>query len=41
MEAVRKEAEGCEALQGFQMIQNLSGGTGGGLGTAIMSRIKE
>jgi len=32
MEVVRKEAEKCEALQGFQLAHSLGGGTGSGFG---------
>ena len=30
MEVVRKEAEGCDCLQGFQLCHSLGGGTGSG-----------
>ena len=29
---IRKQAEGCDALQGFQFLHSLGGGTGAGLG---------
>lgn len=41
MDVVRKEAEGCDCLQGFQMTHSLGGGTGSGLGTLLMTKIKE
>ncbi|CAK5079524.1 unnamed protein product [Meloidogyne enterolobii] len=41
MEVVRKEAEGCDCLQGFQMIHSLGGGTGSGLGTLLLSKLKD
>ncbi|KAJ5078681.1 tubulin beta chain [Anaeramoeba ignava] len=41
LEQVRKEAENCDCLQGFQMVHSLGGGTGSGLGTLILSRIRE
>jgi tubulin beta len=30
LDVVRKEAEGCDCLQGFQMTHSLGGGTGSG-----------
>jgi len=41
MEVVRKEAEHCDCLQGFQICQSLGGGTGSGMGTLLLSKIKE
>lgn len=41
LDVVRKEAEGCDMLQGFQVSHSLGGGTGSGLGTLLISRIKE
>jgi len=41
MDVVRKEAEGCDCLQGFQLTQSLGGGTGSGLGTLLISKIRE
>ena len=41
LDVVRKEAEGCECLQGFQLAQSLGGGTGSGLGTLLISKIRE
>ena len=32
MDAVRKEAEECDCLHGFQITHALGGGTGSGLG---------
>ena len=32
LEVVRKEAEGCDSLQGFQLTHSLGGGTGSGMG---------
>ena len=31
LDVVRKEAEGCDCLQGFQMVHSLGGGTGAGV----------
>lgn len=41
MDAVRREAESCDALQGFQVTHSLGGGTGSGMGTLLLSKIKE
>eukprot|EP01071_Lankesteria_metandrocarpae_P001404 Lankesteria_metandrocarpae@DN1523_c0_g1_i1.p1 len=41
MEIVRKETEGCDCLQGFQITQSLGGGTGSGMGTLLISKIRE
>ena len=41
LEATRKEAEACECMQGFQLTHSLGGGTGSGLGTLIISKIRE
>ena len=41
MEIVRRESEQCDCLQGFQLTHSLGGGTGSGLGTLIISKIRE
>lgn len=41
LEVVRREAEVCESLQGFQMTHSLGGGTGSGLGTLLAERIHD
>eukprot|EP00927_Polykrikos_kofoidii_P004434 TRINITY_DN11749_c0_g1_i1.p1 TRINITY_DN11749_c0_g1~~TRINITY_DN11749_c0_g1_i1.p1 ORF type:complete len:463 (+),score=70.87 TRINITY_DN11749_c0_g1_i1:125-1513(+) len=41
LEVVRKEAECCECLHGFQICHSLGGGTGSGLGTLVMSKIRD
>lgn len=41
MDVLRKEAEGCEWLQGFQLTHSLGGGTGSGMGTLLMAKIRE
>merc|ERR1711957_1152431 len=35
------EAEGCDCLQGFQITHSLGGGTGSGMGTLLISKIRE
>jgi tubulin beta len=41
MDQLRKEAEACECLQGFQISHSLGGGTGSGMGTLLISKIRE
>ncbi|XP_022912674.1 tubulin beta-1 chain-like [Onthophagus taurus] len=41
LDIIRKEAEGCDCLQGFQVVHSLGGGTGAGLGTLLLSKIRE
>lgn len=41
MDVIRKEAEGCDCLQGFQLTHSLGGGTGSGMGTLLLSKIRE
>lgn len=41
MDVVNKEAEACDSLQGFQVTQSLGGGTGSGLGTLLVSKVRE
>jgi len=40
-ECLQKQAEACDALQGFQMTHSLGGGTGAGLGSLLLSKIRE
>lgn len=41
VDVVRKEAENCDCLQGFQICHSLGGGTGSGMGTLLISKIRE
>ena len=41
MDVVRKEAEGADSLQGFQFTHSLGGGTGSGMGTLLLSKVRE
>ncbi|KAJ8973274.1 hypothetical protein NQ317_019540 [Molorchus minor] len=41
LEVMRKEAERCDCLQGFQMAHSLGGGTGSGLGTLLTAKIQD
>ena len=40
LDVVRKEAESCDCLQGFQLTHSLGGGTGSGMGTLLISKIR-
>jgi tubulin beta len=40
-EVVRKETENCDCMQGFQITHSLGGGTGSGMGTLLISKIRE
>ncbi|XP_004687134.1 PREDICTED: tubulin beta-1 chain [Condylura cristata] len=41
LDVVRKEAESCDCLQGFQAVHSLGGGTGSGMGTLLLGRVRE
>ncbi|XP_036886241.1 tubulin beta chain-like [Sturnira hondurensis] len=41
MDLVRKETESCDCLQGFQLTHSLGGGTGSGMGTLLISKIRQ
>ncbi|CAA7267545.1 unnamed protein product [Cyclocybe aegerita] len=41
LDIVRRQAEGCDALQGFQILHSLGGGTGAGLGSLMLSKLRE
>ena len=41
LDVVRKEAESCDCLQGFQLTHSLGGGTGSGMGTLMISKVRE
>ncbi|VDO82640.1 unnamed protein product [Schistosoma mattheei] len=41
LDVVRKEAGSCDGLQGFQLTHSLGGGTGSGMGTLLISKIRE
>lgn len=40
LDSVRKETEKCESLQGFQIIHSIGGGTGSGLGSLLISNLR-
>ena len=41
LDVVRKESESSDCLQGFQLTHSLGGGTGSGMGTLLISKIRE
>ncbi|KAK2492253.1 hypothetical protein MC885_013530 [Smutsia gigantea] len=41
LDVVRRESERCDCLQGFQVVHSLGGGTGSGLGTLLMHRVRD
>ncbi|KIY65567.1 beta-tubulin 2 [Cylindrobasidium torrendii FP15055 ss-10] len=41
LDVTRKQAEATECLQGFQLIHSLGGGSGAGLGTLMLSKLRE
>lgn len=41
LDTVRKEAESADCLQGFQLTHSIGGGTGSGLGTLLISKLRE
>ncbi|CAJ2507545.1 Uu.00g087310.m01.CDS01 [Anthostomella pinea] len=41
LDVVRREAEGCDCLQGFQITHSVGGGTGAGMGTLLLAKVRE
>uniref|UniRef100_A0A0N5AM18 Tubulin beta chain n=1 Tax=Syphacia muris TaxID=451379 RepID=A0A0N5AM18_9BILA len=41
LDTIRKEAESSDCLQGFQLTHSLGGGTGSGMGTLLIAKIRE
>ncbi|KZP01349.1 beta-tubulin [Calocera viscosa TUFC12733] len=41
LDQVRNQSEKCDSLQGFQVIHSLGGGTGAGLGSLLLSKLRE
>eukprot|EP01083_Nonionella_stella_P032287 88367_1 len=41
MDIIRKNSEGCDLLQGFQVSHSIGGGTGSGFGTLVMEKLKD
>ncbi|CAE6522863.1 unnamed protein product [Rhizoctonia solani] len=41
LEVLRKQVENCDAMQGFQLIHSLGGGSGSGLGSLLLAKLRE
>merc|ERR1719412_1860107 len=41
VDIIRREAEGCDCPQGFQLTQSIGGGTGSGMGTLLLLKIRD
>jgi len=41
LEAIRREVEVSDSMQGFQLCHSLGGGTGSGMGTLILTKLRE
>ncbi|XP_077999809.1 tubulin beta-4B chain-like [Glandiceps talaboti] len=41
LDIIRREAEHCDCLQGFQLTHSIGGGTGSGMGTLLIGKINE
>lgn len=41
IDAIRREVEACDSLQGFQLVHSLGGGTGSGMGSLIIDNIRQ
>lgn len=41
LDSARREAESCDYLQGFQLSHSIGGGTGSGMATLIVSKLRE
>ncbi|PAV16671.1 beta-tubulin 2 [Pyrrhoderma noxium] len=41
MDGIRRQTEACDSIQGFQISHSLGGGTGAGLGTLLLSKVRE
>lgn len=38
---IRRQTEKCDSLQGYQLFHSLGGGTGSGLGTLLLNKLRE
>jgi len=41
MDVAHREVESCDCMQGFQLTHSLGGGTGSGMGTLLLAKMKE
>jgi tubulin beta len=40
MDTIRRQVEKCDRFQGFQFSHSIEGGTGSGLGTVLMLKLR-
>ena len=41
VDVIRKEIEGCECFQGFEIAHSIGGGTGRGMGALLLEKMEE
>ncbi len=41
LDQVRKEADSCDCMQGFQFTHSLGGGTGSGFGANLLNKLEQ
>lgn len=41
LECTRKQTEGCDCMQGFQMVHSIGGGSGAGMGSLLINRLHD
>ncbi|KDQ09899.1 hypothetical protein BOTBODRAFT_36712 [Botryobasidium botryosum FD-172 SS1] len=41
LEVLRHQVEGCDSFQGYQILHSLGGGTGAGLGSLLLAKLRE
>lgn len=41
LDVTRRQVENCDCLQGFQIVHSIGGGTGSGMGSLLMNRLRD
>lgn len=41
LDVTRRQVENCDCLQGFQMVHSIGGGSGSGMGSLLLKKLKE
>lgn len=41
LDVLRREVEACDLMQGVQLVHSVGGGTGSGMGTLLLSKVRE
>lgn len=41
LDVTRRQVENCDCLQGFQMVHSIGGGSGSGMGSLLLQKLKE